>query len=310
MPRGAICIAQPSGLFCPVKSPGNINIRLFASPEYRAWCEAQDQGTPENSVLAARTLIREFPNCPSAWLCHAETWWCHGADDSALFGYEKALELAEADRGQALDRRHSVVSGEGEARNVGEGGGESGALLGLTLYESIIFSCAWHGIGRICEEKEDQTRARAAYENAVSEMPGHDQSWERLIELYRAENDFRSLVKAYRENIRRDYKLADSWAGLAEAVLLAGRPVAAIGACRSAIRYGRSDPDVWLLLARAYEFLAIRAADPGRSPRAGQMQLGFDKDVFYSQARTSCRRAMEAGAANDDVLEFYARLTC
>ena len=40
------------------------------------------------------------------------------------------------------------------------------------------------------------------------------------------------------------------------------------------------------------------------------MQLGFDKDVFYSQARTSCRRAMEAGAANDDVLEFYARLTC
>jgi len=289
--------------------PENLNIRLFASPEYRAWCEAQDQGTPEDSILASQELVREFPDCPSAWLCRAETWWCHGDDDSAIFGYEKALEIAEADRSRTNRLKKSESSGEGSPKTMSEQWDEARQLLGFAFYEAIIFSCGWHGIGRIREERGERIEAQKAYECAVAEMPGHDQSWERLIELYREDNDFRSLAKAYRENIRRDYKTGESWIGLADAYLHEGRPAAAISACRSAINNGREDAEVWLLTARAYETLAHRAAVEKTAARFGQMHFGFDRDVFYTQATQSCRRAMQAGAADDEVLDFYTRLT-
>jgi tetratricopeptide (TPR) repeat protein len=289
--------------------PENLNIQLFASPEYRAWCEAQDDGTPEDSILAAQALVRQFPDCPSAWLCRAETWWCHGDDDSAMFGYEKALEIAEADRDRAKTWRKSELSGREAPKKMSEQWEEARQLLGFAFYEAIIFSCGWHGIGRIREERGERTEAQNAYECAVAEMPGHDQSWERLIELYRDKNDFHSLAKAYRENIKREYKMGESWLGLAEAYLLEGRPAAAISACRSAIHNGQDDAEVWLVTARAYEALAHRASGEKKATGAGQMHFGFDRDVFYTQATQSCRRAMEAGAASDEVLDFYTRLT-
>ena len=296
--------------FSTMELPENLNIQLFASREYRSWCEAQDIGSPEDSIRAAQSLVRAFPDCPSAWLCRAETWWCHGNDDSAVFGYEKALEIAEADRGRTKDSKQSGISEEGVPKKMSAQREEARQLLGFAFYEAIIFSCGWHGIGRIREERGERTEAQKAYECAVAEMPDHDQSWERLIELYREENDYLNLARAYRENIRREYKTGESWLGLAEAYLLKGRPAASISACRSAIHHGQEEEaEVWLLTARAYEALAHQAAGEKKAALLGQMQFGFDRDVFYTQATQSCRRAMEAGAANDEVLDFYTRLT-